>query len=137
VKPIAVLAGAFVTAAAGPPYRDPIPQAFWGSYARSATACSKEGELASLHVSEDRLAYYEADEFLLLGVALEGSAGNGLAVPMFNGRFTTRQEANLLGEINLHLVMEKPTVLVRYPLKEDGEPDEAHPDRWFRCFGPK
>jgi hypothetical protein len=52
---------------------------------------------------------------------------------MFNGRFTAREETNLLGEVNLRLEMEKPNVLVRYPLSDDGEPESAHADRWVRC----
>lgn len=129
-----LIAFAAASSPAAVPFRDLIPPAFRGLYARSAAACSDKQELAYLRVTEDRLAYYEADEFLLLGIAFEGSSKTSSdLVPMFNGRFTAREEANLLGEINLHLVMEKPTVLVRYGLKDDGEPDETHPDRWVRC----
>jgi hypothetical protein len=125
------------TQSAAAPFGDPIPPAFRGTYARSVAGCSDKKELASLKVTEDHLAYYEADEYLLLGIAFEGSIGISPSVPMFNGRFTVSQEANLLGEMNLSLVMEKPNVLVRYALKEDGEPDESHADRWVRCAAGK
>jgi hypothetical protein len=130
----ALLVTAPLQAAAGPPFRDAIPKAFWGTYARSAPACADSRELAYLKVTADQLAYYEADEFLLLGISFEGSMGSSRdVVPMLNGRFTARQETDLLGEVNLRLVLEKPNVLVRYRLGDDGQPDEAHPDRWIRC----
>lgn len=135
--PLTVLVAAG-TIATGPPYRDPIPQVFWGRYARSAAACTDKAELAYLEVSAERLAYYEADEFLLLGIAFEGSPPDGHeTVQMFNGRFTAREEANPLGELNLELALEKPGQLVRYPLKADGEPDTTHPDRWVLCSVPR
>lgn len=124
----------FATHASSQPFRDPIPAASRGSYARNVKACGDPNEIASLTVTANRLAYYEADEFLILGIAFEGTPPGGrTSVPMFNGRFTARQEATPLGETNLQLAMVKPNELVRYPLKADGDPDETHPDRWFRC----
>ena len=123
-----------VAAAGGMPYGDAIPKEFWGDYARSAAGCTNKDELAYLSVTADRLAYYEADEYLIVGKAFEGSSDTikGI-VPMMNGRFTARQETTMLGETNLRLAMEKPNILVRFSIKDDGEPDETHPDRWVRC----
>ncbi|GAA3901170.1 hypothetical protein GCM10022276_19950 [Sphingomonas limnosediminicola] len=120
--------------AGGLPYGDAIPKAFWGAYARSARGCADKNDLARLEVTADRLSYYEADEYLILGVAFEGSSDTLKdVVPMINGRFTARQETNILGELNLRLAMEKPNVLVRFIMKDNGEPDETQPDRWVRC----
>lgn len=130
----AIIVALLATPVAAQPFGDAIPSSFQGSYARSRTGCSDKKELAFLRVTANRLAYYEADEYLLLGVSYEGSPTNSSdIVPMFNGRFTVRQETNLLGETNLQLVLEKPNLLVRYSLKDNGEPDETHPDRWVRC----
>lgn len=129
-------AGVLVLAASGSalPYGDAIPKAFWGSYARSVAGCTDSKELARLDVTADHLAYYEADEYLVIGVAFDGSSDTiKELVPMINGRFTARQETNVLGELNLRLAMEKPNVLVRFIMKDNGEPDEAQPDRWVRC----
>jgi hypothetical protein len=118
----------------GLPYGDAIPKDFWGSYGRSAKGCTDKNDLARLDVTADHLAYYEADEYLILGVAFEGSSNTIKdVVPMINGRFTSRQETNILGEVNLRLAMEKPNVLVRFIMKDNGEPDETQPDRWVKC----
>ena len=125
---------ALASAAGGLPYGDAIPKEFWGSYARSARGCTDKNDLGRLDVTADRLAYYEADEYLIMGVAFQGSSDTiKEVVPMINGRFAARQETNILGEVNLRLAMEKPNILVRFIMKDNGEPDETQPDRWVRC----
>jgi hypothetical protein len=127
-----LILGALIAAtpAAGHPFRDQIPTAFQGIYGRTAASCSDPEEIAFLSVTADQLAYYESDEFLLLGISFEGPAG-----PMFNGRFIAREETRIIGESNLQLVMETPDRLVRYQLADDaGEPAAGAPrDVWIRC----
>jgi len=114
----------------GHPLKDPIPAPFHGLYGRSAASCSDPEEIAFLSVTADQLAYYESDEFLVLGIAFEGSKG-----PMFNGRFIARQETHILGEGDLQLVLETPNRLVRYQLVDGtGEPaPNIQRDVWIRC----
>jgi hypothetical protein len=117
------------------PLRDPIPVAMRGIYGRTAASCNDPREIAFLKVTANRLAYYEADEFLLLGIAFEGTSPTGHAQPMLNGRFIARQETTIAGEGNLRLVLETPDRLVRYQLAQDeGEPAaDANRDVWIRC----
>jgi hypothetical protein len=110
-----------------------IPVEFHGLYARAPAACGDPNEIAFLRVSGDRLDYYEANEFLAMGIEFQGSTAKSLeAVPMFHGRFLVRSETQI-GDIDLRLVMETPRILARYALLENGEVNEAEADRWFRC----
>lgn len=118
------------TPAAGHPFRDQIPAAFRGLYGRTAASCNDPDEIAFLSVTADQLAYYEADEFLLLGISFEGPAG-----PMFNGRFIAREETRIIGEGDLQLVLETPDRLVRYRLTDGADEPAAGAQRdvWIRC----
>jgi len=109
---------------------DLIPPAFHGIYGRTAASCNDPDEIAFLAVSASQLSYYEADEYLMLGIAMEGSSG-----PMLNGRFMSRMEGQIGGETNLQLILETPDRLVRLPLSENGDDPApgAERDVWIRC----
>lgn len=126
---LVAVAAIAATGAAAHPLRDPIPAAFQGLYGRSAASCNDPGEIAFLTVTADQLAFYEGDQYLLLGIAFEGS------VPMFNGRFLTRGETQILGEGNLQLAMETPDRLVRRELADGADEPAADAERdvWIRC----
>jgi hypothetical protein len=116
------------------PFGDAIPKAFQGLYSRSDTSCRDPKELAFLKITEDALHYYEADEYLVMGISFEGSSSkNSGLVPMLKGRFLAREEISIVGDIDLELVMATPTKLIRYGLQKDGEIDEKHADVWIPC----
>ena len=55
-------------------------------------------------IDGESVNYYEGNDYLLLGVEFSGATtkpdGSG---DLFNGRFTGRSEANLLGESSIRL----------------------------------
>ena len=116
------------------PLRDPIPAEFLGTFAPSLAQCREPYGVELILVESERIHYYEGDDFLLLGIEFSGSSTkSGNSVPLFNGRFTGRMETQLLGEVNARMEMETPNMLIRYVLKEDGEPDPKPVNVWVRC----
>jgi len=112
------------------PQHDAIPPVFHVVYGRTAASCNDAEEIALLNVTAGHLAYYEAGEYLVIGVAFESSNG-----PSLNGRFVVRGETMILPDANLRLVLETPNRLVRYQLAGDtGEPAPGTGrDIWIRC----
>lgn len=85
-------------------------------------------------MAADGIHYYEADDYLIIGVKFYGSSTKtGRSVPLFNGRFTGRSETQLLGEANARMEMETPNTLIRYVLRADGEPNPKPDNTWLRC----
>lgn len=116
------------------PFHDSIPKEFWGTFAPSLPDCKAQYGTELAYVSADRIHYYEGDDYLIIGVAFSGaSTKSGKSVPLFNGRFTGRMEDKLLGEINVRMEMETPNLLIRYVLRDDGEPDSKPSNTWVRC----
>lgn len=125
---VAVLIAA--TPSSAHPAGDLIPLPFHGLYGRTAASCDDPDEIAFLYVGASELTYYEADEYLLLGIAMEGPDG-----PVFNGRFISRMETQIGSEENLQLALESPDRLVRLPLGQDADEPapQAQRDVWIRC----
>lgn len=116
------------------PLHDPIPKEFHGTFAPTLEACRIEDGVETVTVAADGVHYYEGNDYLLIGVSFSGSSTkSGGMVPLFNGRFTGRMETHLLGEVNARMEMETPDLLIRYRLKDDGEPDPKPVSTWRRC----
>jgi hypothetical protein len=115
-------------------FHDSIPPEFLGTFASRVTDCADPDGVELIVIEADGVHYYEGDDYLLIGVKFSGaSTRSGKSVPLFNGRFTGRMETQLLGETNARMEMETPDLLIRYALKEDGEPDPKPVNTWTRC----
>lgn len=116
------------------PLHDAIPKEFHGVFAPTPAECRSEDGVETVTVAADGVHYYEGDDYLLIGVAFSGSSTrSGSMVPLFNGRFTSRMETQIPGEVNARMEMETPDLLVRYRLGEDGEPEPKPVNTWVRC----
>ncbi|PCG07543.1 hypothetical protein COA17_17715 [Sphingomonas ginsenosidimutans] len=134
---IAPLLVAFVGgSAAGKSFHDPIPEAFRGTWAPAAADCRDEDGVNKVFVDAESVNYYEGNDYLLIGVSFSGSmtkrSGSGV---LFNGRFTGRTEANLLGESNIRMEIDDrdANTMYRYPIGDDGEPIAAREVKDVRC----
>jgi len=136
LRQIALFALPALTAgpALGLPFHDAIPREFLGTFGPNLAACKDKNGADLIEVLPDEVHYYEGDDYLLIGVAFGGaSTKSGRMIPLFNGRFTGRTETRLLGEMNVRMEMETPNTLIRYVLKQDGEPETKPADTWVRC----
>jgi len=116
------------------PLHDPIPPEFRGTFAPKLADCADPDGVELIEVAADGIHYYEGDDYLLIGIKFSGaSTKSGKSIPLFNGRFTGRSETQLLGEMNVRMEMETPNLLIRYALKDDGEPDIKPANTWVRC----
>ncbi len=126
------------SAAVAQPLHDPIPPEFRGTFAPKLADCGDPDGVELIEVAADGIHYYEGDDYLLIGIKFSGaSTKSGKSVPLFNGRFTGRSETQFLGEMNVRIEMETPNLLIRYALKDDGEPDTKPANTWVRCPAPK
>ena len=130
----ALMTVCLASAAGAQPLHDPIPPEFRGTFAPKLADCSDPDGGELIEEAHDRIHYYEGDDYLLIGIKFSGaSTRSGKSVPLFNGRFTGRSETQLLGEMNVRMEMETPNLLIRYALKDDGEPDAKPANAWVRC----
>ena len=119
---------------AAPPFHNSIPKEFHGTFSSTLAGCKEEYGVSLIEISSDRVHYYEGDDHLLIGISFFGSSTkSGKSVPLFNGRFTSRAESMLLGEVNARLEMESPNLLIRYALDDEGEPNPKPANTWVRC----
>lgn len=132
----ALLATSIGGGAAGKSFHDPIPETFRGTWAPNAADCRDPDGVAQVFVDAESVNYYEGNDYLLIGVSFSGSmtkrGGSGV---LFNGRFTGRTEANLLGESNIRMEIDDrdPNTMFRYPIGDDGEPIAAREVKDVRC----
>ncbi len=116
------------------PLHDQIPEEFRGEFAPTLVACQDPNGVDVVEVKADGVHYYEGDDYLLIGIRFDGaSTKSGTFVPLFNGRFTGRMETQLLGEVNARMEMETPNTLIRYQLKDNGEPNPKPVNTWVKC----
>ncbi|WP_225009715.1 hypothetical protein [Novosphingobium percolationis] len=116
------------------PLHNPIPKEFHGVFATKISECKFPYEDRVISISSNGVHYYEGDDYLIMGIEFGGSSTkSGKLVPLFNGRFTGRNETKLLGEMNVRMEMETPNLLIRYALNDDGVPDPHPSDIWVRC----
>ncbi|HET9639706.1 MAG TPA: hypothetical protein VFP12_10900 [Allosphingosinicella sp.] len=116
------------------PFHDPIPEEFRGTFAPTLAECRNEDGVEVIEIGQDGVHYYEGDDYLIIGVKFGGSSTkSGKFVPLFNGRFTSRMETQLLGEVSARMEMETPNTLIRYALKDDGEVNSKPANTWIRC----
>ena len=118
------------------PFHDSIPVAFQGTWAPTATDCSDPVGVNQFHIDSDSVNYYEANDYLLIGVEFWGAMTRGSGSgAIFNGRFTSRSESRLLNENNIRMEIDDthPDVLLRYPIGDDGEPVSKNQVRSVRC----
>lgn len=117
-------------------FHDGIPSAFHGTWAPSLAACRDADGVQQLSIDGESVNYYEGNDYLLLGIEFGGSmtkrGGSGI---LFNGRFTSRMETNILGEHNIRMEIDddNKNVLYRYPIGDDGEPIASREFRSVRC----
>ena len=117
-------------------FHDDIPSVFHGTWAPSLASCRDVNGLEVLFIDAESVNYYEANDYLLLGIEFQGAMTNpGSNGILFNGRFTSRMETNILGEHNIRMEIDddNKNVLYRYPIDEDGDPVRSREIRSVRC----
>ena len=137
----AVLAGLLLAslvsgAANGKVFHDEISPVFRGTWAPNLKDCADPDGVNAFVIDGESVNYYEGNDYLLLGIEFGGAMakGNGSG-SLFNGRFTSRMETNLVGESNIRLEIDDgdKSTLYRYPLGEDGEPITTREVKSVRC----
>lgn len=117
-------------------FHDEISQIFRGTWAPTLKACADPDGVNAFVIDGESVNYYEGNDYLLLGIEFGGAMtkGNGSG-SLFNGRFTSRLETNLVGESNIRLEIDDgdKNVLYRYPIGEDGEPIASREVKDIRC----
>lgn len=122
------------SAAIAAPLHDKIPVDFQGKYAPTLADCKSSDGVDVVEVTGEAIHYYEGDDYLLLGISFEGASTKSESfIPLFNGRFIRRVETQILGERNARLELEKPGLLIKYPLDAKGEPIAQSASQWLRC----
>ncbi|QCB43961.1 hypothetical protein E5673_18490 [Sphingomonas sp. PAMC26645] len=119
-------------------FHDNISSVFHGTWAPSLAACRDADGVEKLSIDDESVNYYEGNDYLLLGIEFGGAmTKRGGSGSLFNGRFTSRMETNILGEHNIRMEVDdaNKNVLYRYPIGEDGEPIASHEVRSVRCTG--
>lgn len=117
-------------------FHDEIPKVFQGMWAPSLALCSDADGVETVFIDAESVNYYEGNDYLLLGIAFGGAMTKpGGSGSLFNGRFTSRMETNILGEHNIRMEIDDThkNVLLRYPIAEDGEPVSSREVRHVRC----
>ncbi len=119
-------------------FHDKISSVFHGTWAPSLAACRDADGVEKLSIDDESVNYYEGNDYLLLGIEFGGAmTKRGGSGSLFNARFTSRMETNILGEHNIRMEVDdaNKNVLYRYPIGEDGEPIASHEVRSVRCTG--
>lgn len=127
-----------VSSAQAKPFHDEIPQVFRGTWGSSLADCRDADGVNQFTIDGESVNYYEANDYLLIGVAFVGAMTKpGGSGDLFNGRFTSRSETMLLGESNIRMEIDESNkdVMYRYPIGEDGEPIVGRQVRSVRCVG--
>lgn len=120
--------------ASGTPLHDAIPKEFQGTFATDLKDCADPNGVELITINSSGVNYYEGNDYLLLGIEFSGSSTKSEKyVPLFNVRFIGRMETKILGEVDARMEMETPDILIRYRLKEDGEPNPKPANIWRRC----
>ena len=113
-----------------------ISQVFRGTWAPTLKDCADPEGVNAFVIDGESVNYYEGNDYLLIGIEFSGAMtkGNGSG-SLFNGRFTSRSETNLLGENNIRLEIDddNKNELYRYPIGEDGEPIGSREVKDIRC----
>jgi len=125
-----------VNSAQAKPFHDEIPQVFRGTWASELADCKDPDGVNQFTVDGESVNYYEGNDYLLIGIAFLGATTRpGGSGDLFNGRFTSRSESQLLGENNIRMEIDDrdKNVMYRYPIGDDGEPDAARQVRNVRC----
>ncbi len=121
-------------------FHDDIPSVFHGTWVPDLAACRDADGVEKLSIDGESVNYYEGNDYLMLGIELGGSMtkrGGSGSGSLFNGRFTSRMETNILGEHNIRMEVDdsNKNVLYRYPIGEDGRPIASREVRSVRCTG--
>ena len=120
------------------PFHEEISQVFRGTWAPTLAECRDPQGVNQLFVDAESVNYYEANDYLLIGVEFLGAMTRpGLSGSLFNGRFTSRSETTLSGERNIRMEIDDSdkNVMYRYPIDKDGEPIAAQEVKDVRCIG--
>ena len=126
------------SAAQAKPFHDEISKVFQGTWAPTLKDCQDPDGVNQVFIDGASVNYYEANDYLLIGVEFSGSmTKRGGSGSLFNGRFTGRSEANVLGESNIRMEIDDrdKNVMYRYPLGNDGEPVATREVKDVRCIG--
>lgn len=125
----------FALPAQAVPFHDKIPEIFHGIWAPSLASCKDPEGVEQVFIDAESVNYYEANDYLLIGVRFAGGTTKSDTGELFNGRFTSRSETMLLDENNIRFEIadNNRDVLYRYPLGDDGEPIEKNEVRSVRC----
>lgn len=132
---LSILAG---SAAQAKPLHDEIPPIFQGTWAPTLEDCADLEGVNRYVVDGESVNYYEANDYLLIGIKFSGTTtGSDGSGTLFNGRFTSRSEAFLLGENNIRMEIDDRdhNVMYLYPIGDDGEPMSENEVRGVRCVG--
>ena len=124
------------TAVMAKPFHDEISQVFRGTWAPTVSDCKDPDGVNQVFIDGESVNYYEANDYLLIGVEFFGAmTKRGGSGSLFNGRFTSRSESNLLGENNIRMEIDDhdKNVMYRYPIGDDGEPIAAREVKDVRC----
>lgn len=120
------------------PFHDEISLVFRGTWAPTLTDCHDPEGVNQVFIDGSSVNYYEGNDYLLIGVEFGGTlTKRGGSGNLFNGRFTSRAESNLLGENNIRMEIDDrdKNVIYRYPIGDDGEPIAAREVKDVRCIG--
>lgn len=118
-------------------FHDEIPQLFHGTWAPTPSACRDPDGVDQVFIESESVNYYEGNDYLLLGIEFGGAmTKRGGSGSLFNGRFTSRTETNILGEHNIRMEIDDSdkNVLYRYPIGDDGEPISSREVKDIRCL---
>lgn len=117
------------------PFHDSIPAVFHGTWGSNAEDCSDPYGVNTFLIDAESVNFYESNDYLLIGVEFMGAMTNGGSGILFNGRFTSRSEAYLVGEndIRFEIDDDNKNVLYRYAIGDDGEPIPSRSVRSIRC----
>ena len=116
-------------------FHDAIPQVFQGTWASTLSDCADADGVNQVFIDSESVNYYEANDYLLIGVKFYGGLTKGGSGEVFNGRFTSRSETALLNESNIRFEIDNANknILYRYPIGEDGEAIGKNEVRSVRC----
>lgn len=117
------------------PFHDSIPEVFRGTWAPSLSDCNDPDGVNQVFIDAESVNYYEANDYLLIGIQFSGAMTTRGSGELFNGRFTSRSETMLLDENNIRFEIDDddPDILYRYPIGNDGEPIANREVRSMRC----
>ena len=137
VLTLALLCTLGLSTAQAKPFHDEISQIFRGTWAPTLADCDDPERVNQVVIDGGSVNYYEGNDYLLIGVEFYGAMTKGSGSgSLFNGRFTSRSETNLLGEHNIRMEIDDrdKDVMHRYPIGDDVTPIAAREVRDIRCL---